>query len=100
VKGAPVRAADVESIHCLIIVARDQPDLWFAIQRQFAAYTRVQVIQDRRRSERRQRFRLYEPERRRVDRRRPLFIENDLYWRPYLIVPLQQGAIEGRRPIG
>lgn len=96
--GGPVRAADLEKIHCLIIVARDQPDLWFAIQRQFAAYRRVQIIQDRRRWERRQRFHLYEPERRRVDRRRPLCIKNDLYWRPYLIVRLQQDTIKGQRP--
>lgn len=99
-KGAPVRTAAVEKHYCLVIVARDQPDLWFAIQRQFAAYKRVQVIQDRRRRERRQRFHLYEPERRRVDRRRPLCIENDLYWRPYLIVRLKQDGIEGQRPTG
>ncbi len=92
-----MRAADVEKIYCLIIVARDQRDLWVTIQRHFAAYTRVQVLQDRRRSERRQRFRRYEPERRRVDRRRPLRIENDLAWRPYLIVDVQQVAIKGQR---
>jgi len=99
-KGAPMRTADVEKLHCLIIVGRDQPNLWFAIQRKFAVYKRVQVIQDRRRRERRQRFHLYEPERRRVDRRRPLCIENDLYWRPYLIVRLKQDGIEGQRPTG
>ncbi len=92
-----MRAADVENIYCLIIVARDQPNLWVAIQGQFAAYTRVQVLQDRRRSERRQRFQWYEPERRRVDRRRPLRIENDLAWWPYLIVDVQQDAIKGQR---
>ncbi len=92
-----MRGAGVEKIYYLIIVARDQPDLWVAIQRQFAAYTRVQVLQDRRRSERRQRFQRYEPERRRVDRRRPLPIENDLAWRPYLIVDVQQDAIKGQR---
>ncbi len=95
-----MRAANVENSYCLIIVARDQPDLWVTIQRQFAAYTRVQVLQDRRRSERRQRFQRYEPERRRVDRRRPLRIENDLAWRPYLIVRRQEGLIEGERPTG
>jgi hypothetical protein len=95
-----VRAADVEKIYCLIIVARDQLNLWVTIQRQFAPYTRVQVLQDRRHSERRQRFQRYEPERRRVDRRRPLRIENDLTWRPYLIVRRQQGLIEGERPTG
>ncbi len=90
-------AANVENSYCLIIVARDQPDLWVTIQRQFAAYTRIQVRQDRRRSERRQWFQRYEPERRRVDRRRPLRIENDLSWRPYLIVDVQQDAINGQR---
>ncbi len=93
-----MRGAGVEKIYYLIIVARDQPNLCFAIQRQFAAYTRVQVLQDRRRSERRQRFQWYEPERRRVDRRRPLRIENDLYWRQYLIVHVQQDAIEAQYP--
>jgi hypothetical protein len=92
-----VRAADVENIYCLIIVARDQPDFWVTIQRQFAAYTRVQVLQDRRHSERRQRFQRYEPERRRVDRRRPLRIENDLAWRSYLIVDVQQDASKRQR---
>jgi len=95
-----MRTADVEKLHCLIIVARDQPDLWHATQRKFTAYKRIQVIQDRRRRERRQRFYLYEPERRRVDRRRPLCIKNDLYWRPYFIVCPQQGAIEGHRTSG
>ncbi len=95
-----MRAANVENSYCLIIVARDQRNLWVTIQRQFAAYTRIQVLQDRRRSERRQRFQRYEPERRRVDRRRPLRIENDLSWRPYLIVRRQEGLIEGERPTG
>ena len=84
--GPALRAAQA---HCLIIVAREQPELWRYMTRHFVRFTRVQVLLDRRQGERRQRFQRYEPERRRLDRRRPPRLETDLRSRPYVIVPPQ-----------
>ena len=68
-----------------IIVARDQNDLWHALTRCFAMDKGVQVILDRRRWERRQRLQMCEPERRGLERRRPLSTENDLRQRSFVV---------------
>mgnify|MGYP001576173098 CR=1 FL=1 len=78
----------------LIIVARDEPDLWHYLTRDFAGNEGVQVRLDRRYGERRQRVQRCEPERRRTDRRRPLRTDNDLRCRPFLIIPQQQVALK------
>jgi hypothetical protein len=53
----------------LLIVAEDQPQVRDYLARQFAGVEKVRVLLDRRRGERRQRVRPWEPERRRGDRR-------------------------------
>ncbi len=73
-------------IRCLFIVARDQPDLWHYLRRDFAATEGVQVLLDRRRGEQRQRNQPHEGERRQTDRRRPLSVDNDLRYRSIVIV--------------
>ena len=82
----------------LIIVARDQPDLWRYLEEQFAGQNEVRVLQDRRQWERRQRRKTWEPERRSADRRTPLSINTDLRHRSFLIVPQRQKPPEGRLP--
>ena len=75
-----------------IIVARDQADLWDALVRCFARDTRVQVLFDRRKWERRQRIQTCDPDRRSADRRRPTTSENDLGRRSFLVAPQENEA--------
>jgi hypothetical protein len=56
--------------HRLIIVARDEPDLYDFIRRDNVGDERVRVIADRRVGERRASLTGHAPERRRIDRRR------------------------------
>lgn len=79
----------------LIIVARDQPDLWHQLTQHFAGHNEVQVLLDRRQWERRQRMQAYGPERRMAARRRPPSIETDLRYRSFLIVPQRQEPLRG-----
>ena len=81
-------------VRCLFIVARDQPDLWHHLKRDFAE-EEVQVILDRRRGDRRQRVEAQEPERRRADRRRQPSVDNNLRYRSFVIVHEQQGVLSG-----
>ena len=53
----------------LFIVARDQPDLWAHLAGEFSAEPSVQVLLDRRRTDRRRAARPSAEERRRRDRR-------------------------------
>ena len=53
----------------LFIVARDQPDLWAHLAREFSGEASVQVLLDRRRADRRRGVRPAGEERRRRDRR-------------------------------
>ena len=55
--------------HYLLIVAEDQPQVRDYLARQFTGAEKVKVLLDRRRGERRQRVRPWEPERRRGQRR-------------------------------
>jgi hypothetical protein len=73
-------------VQTLIIVARDQPDLWQSLKEHFAANEEIEPILDRRRWERRQRIQGCEPDRRGPDRRHPLGIEHDLRARQFVIV--------------
>jgi len=70
----------------LIIVARDQPDLWQSLKDHFPANEKIEPILDRRRWERRQRIQGCEPDRRGPDRRRAPSIEHDLRARPFALV--------------
>jgi hypothetical protein len=93
-KGEILRAqSSAAKVHSLIIVARDQPDLWQALVGQFAGNTKVQVLQDRRRWGRRQRVQTYEPDRRGLDRRRPPRLEHDVRCRSFVIIPQREGVL-------
>jgi hypothetical protein len=72
-------------IRALVVVARDERDLWQSLTEHFSANEDVQVLLDRRQGERRQRVQTYERDRRGSDRRRPASIENDVCHRQYVI---------------
>lgn len=72
-------------IRALVVVPRDQPDLWQSLTQHFSANEDVQVLLDRHQGERRQRVQVYEADRRGSDRRRPPSIENHVSYRQYVI---------------
>ena len=82
-------------VRCLFIVARNQPGLWHYLRRDFAEDEEIQVLLDRRRGDRRQRYQGQEPERRRSDRRRQPSIDNDLRYRSFVVLHQQQGVLSG-----
>ncbi len=96
----PVQSSSLEAqsirdkVRCLFIVARDQPDLWHHLRRDFAEDEEVQVVLDRRRGERRRHMQLHEPDRRQGDRRRAT-IDTDLRYRSFVILHEQQGVLSG-----
>ena len=77
-----------EGLRCLIIVARDAPDLWFYLTRTYGRIEGFRVLVDRRERERREQAQPYAPERRHAERRRPPTIERTLRRQPFLFVPL------------
>lgn len=85
-------------VRYLLLVARNQPDLWRYLKNNFAGDQKVEVILDRRRGERRQRIEPHEPERRRAERRRQPGLDNDLSYRSFVIVRLPQGGLASRLP--
>lgn len=85
-------------VQYLLIVARNQSDLWRYLKDNFAADQKVEVILDRRRAERRQRIQPQEPERRQGERRRRPSIDNDLSYRFFVIIRRPQGVLSGRLP--
>ncbi len=70
----------------LIIVSRDQPELWEALKREFGQSDEIRVILDRRRGERRMMDGVDVPNRRGRDRRNMPRIEDDLRTRKYVLV--------------
>ena len=82
-------------VRYLIIVARDQPDLWRALARHIVGDEGVQVILDRRRWPRRRREETREPDRRGADRRQTPRIERDLRHRSFVLVDRLDGHPEG-----
>ena len=82
----------------LIIVARDQPDLWHHLTQHFAGHNEVRILLDRRQWERRQRVQTYGAERRKAARRRPPSIETDLRYRSFLLAPQHQDPLKGPLP--
>ncbi len=73
-------------VRYLLIVARNQPDLWRYLKDNFAEDGKVEVILDRRRGERRQRLHPHEPERRHAERRRQPSLHTDLRYRSLVMV--------------
>lgn len=70
----------------LIIVARDQPELWRALTREFGQSQEIRVLLDRRVGERRTDDQCYAPDRRGMDRRSMPRIEDDVRSRQYVLV--------------
>jgi hypothetical protein len=70
----------------LIIVSRDQPELWEALKQEFGGSDEIRVILDRRHGERRQVERSDVEDRRGRDRRNLPRIEDDLRTRKYVLV--------------
>jgi hypothetical protein len=70
----------------LIIVARDQPELWRALTREFGQSQEIRVLLDRRLGERRKDDQSYVPDRRGMDRRSMPRIEDDVRSRQYVLV--------------
>ena len=86
--GERAAGASGEGLRCLIIVARDAPDLWFYLTRTYGRIEGFRVLVDRRERERREQAQPYAPERRHAERRRPPTIERTLRRQPFLFVPL------------
>jgi hypothetical protein len=78
----------------IVIVARDQPDLWKYLLQEFAGDEDVHVLLDRRQGERRQRVQGYESERRGVKRRRRLSTDTDLRSHPFILMPPEQRTLQ------
>jgi hypothetical protein len=70
----------------LFIVAWNRPDLWDYWKRWFSGVENVEVILDRRRGERRQPPRAFEPERRGAERRCRSDIDDELHTAGFAIV--------------
>ena len=81
-------------VRYLLIVARNQPDLWRYLKDNFAGDDKVEVILDRRREERRQRIQPHESERRQAERRRQPSLDKDLTYRSLVIVRQRHGVLK------
>ena len=77
----------------LIIVARNQPDLWCALRKDLEMNDDVLVFLDRRVVDRRRQASGFQPNRRKMDRRRPLSSENDVRIRQYIIARPKERSI-------
>ena len=75
-----------KTLRGLMIVARNQPDLWQTLTRAFGYSEGIRVFLDRRHGERRKEDRLHAPDRRGTERRNLLHIEDDLRARQYVLV--------------
>ncbi len=88
-------APSAERVRSMIIVARDQPELFQALARQFAGDPTVHVFQDRRQWGRRQRIRADSFDRRWADRRLPPSPEQDILRRSFVIVRKRNDTLRG-----
>ena len=75
-----------QAVPGLLIVARDRPELYHALQQTVGENQEVAVILDRRRENRRQRELAVPGNRRRKERRSPPYIADDLRLREYVLV--------------
>jgi hypothetical protein len=73
-------------VRYLFIVARNRPDILEQVKQRLRGDARIEVIVDRRHGERRQSGSSREPDRRRLDRRRPVKYWDDLSLFPTLVV--------------
>jgi hypothetical protein len=79
-------AATRPTVRGLLIVARDQGDLYDCLRHAYSDSETVTVILDRRQGERRRALEPARGERRRWDRRSPLSIADDLRFQQYMLV--------------
>jgi hypothetical protein len=79
----------------LVIVARDQPDLWWYLTRDFARFKGVEVILDRRQGGWWQRAQVRDLQERGADRRGPSCGDTDLRSRAFMIIHRQDGDPRG-----
>ena len=88
--SAPTNGFHISSarppVRSLLIVARDQGDLYEALQYAYSDSATISVFLDRRRAERRRSVQPVAEERRRNDRRSLLSIADDLRFQQYLLV--------------
>ncbi len=70
----------------LLIVARDQPELFQTLLQEFGDSPQLLVLRDERGMNRRQQARAVPGDRRRRERRHPPRPEEDLHLRPYIFV--------------
>jgi hypothetical protein len=75
-----------DTVRSLIIVARDQQELWQALTREFKDIPEIQVLLDRRQGERRRVAQPVARDRRGVQRRNLPRLEDDLRARQYVLV--------------
>ena len=87
--GMPTERGGTTSPRYLVIVSREELDLWRHVAQYLGEFQGVQVLLDRRKRERRQRGQPVALERRRADRRRPPTAEGDLRGQPFLLVTLE-----------
>ena len=97
-RGDALTRAELTSARArvLVIVARDQPDLWWYLTRDFAGFKGVKVVLDRRQGGWWQRAQLRELQERGADRRSPFSSDTDLRNRALLIIHRQDGDPQGK----
>jgi len=71
----------------LFIVARQHPDLWAHLAREFSGEPGVEVVMDRRQQERRLNWMLRDEERRQAERRTRNSIDAELSSMNFVLVP-------------
>ena len=76
----------------LIIVARDQPDLWRHLTQNTGEYEGIEFVLDRRHGGRVRWAQMRALQERGTDRRRPLGVDEDLHHRAFVIVPGHEGS--------
>ena len=86
-RGGPTAGPRTTRPRSLIIVAREEPDLWLYLTRSYGGIQGLEILLDRRQGERRHEVQPYTPERRQAERRRPPAIEKNPRRPPFRIVP-------------
>ncbi len=86
-RGEPTAESRTTRPRSLIIVAREEPDLWLYLTRSYGGIQGLEVLLDRRQGERRHQVQPYTPERRQAERRRLPAPEKNRHRQPFRIVP-------------
>jgi len=84
--GTPTESGGPARLRCLVIVSREELDLWRHMAQYNGEIKGVLVLLDRRKRERRQQEQPVALERRRADRRSPPPADGDLRRQPFLLV--------------